>query len=104
MMYQVRFSPEAEEQLVALYRYIAEQASPAIAARYTEAIIDCCEGLAHFPQRGTPRDDLRPGLRLTNYKGRVVIAFAIEGEWVSIIGLFYGGQDFATTLEESLDS
>jgi plasmid stabilization system protein ParE len=37
MSYRVIFSPEAEEQLVALYRYIADAASFDIAARYTRA-------------------------------------------------------------------
>ncbi len=42
MNYRVAFSPEAEEQLVALYGYIAEAASPNIAAQYTEAIVSYC--------------------------------------------------------------
>ncbi|MEB8487948.1 MULTISPECIES: DUF1778 domain-containing protein [Acidithiobacillus] len=37
MSYRVVFSPEAQEQLAELYRYIAEAASPDIAAQYTEA-------------------------------------------------------------------
>jgi plasmid stabilization system protein ParE len=36
MNYHVVFSPEAGEHLVALYHYIADVASPDIAARYTE--------------------------------------------------------------------
>ena len=39
MIFRVVFSPEAEEQLAALYRYIAAAASPDIAALYTEAIV-----------------------------------------------------------------
>lgn len=39
MNYRVVFSPEAEEQLAALYCYIASAASPDIAARHTEAIV-----------------------------------------------------------------
>ena len=38
MKYRVAFSPEAKEQLIELYRYIAIEASPDIAARYTDAI------------------------------------------------------------------
>lgn len=41
----VVFTPEAEEQLAALYRYIATAASPVIAERYTSAIVTHCEGL-----------------------------------------------------------
>ena len=37
MNYRVVFSPEAEEQLLALYGHIAAAASPDIAGRYTEA-------------------------------------------------------------------
>lgn len=70
MNYRVVFSPEAEEQLAALYRYIAVAASPEVAARYTSAIVCYCESLNTFPHRGTKRDDVRPGLRITNYKKR----------------------------------
>jgi len=101
---RVVFSPEAQEQLAELYRYIAEAASPAIAARYTEAIVNYCEGLRAFPLRGVKRDDVRPGLRVTNYKKRTVIAFDVDAERVSIIGVFYGGQDYATILQDDADS
>ena len=70
MSFRVVFSPEAQEQLVELYRYIAEAASPETAARYTAAIVSYCESLRTFPHRGTMRDDVRPGLRVTNYKKR----------------------------------
>lgn len=98
MIYQVVFAPEAVAQLEALYRYIAEAASPHVAQRYTSAIVTYCETLQKFPQRGTRRDDIRPGLRITNYKGRAVIAFEVGVDLVSIIGVFYGGQDFESEL------
>lgn len=103
MTYRVAFSPEAEEQLAALYRYIVVAASPTTAQRYVSAIIDYCETLRTFPLRGARRDDIRPGLRVTNYKGRVVIAFDVDGEQVSIIGVFYGGLDYATVLKDGID-
>jgi plasmid stabilization system protein ParE len=37
---------------------------------------------------GTLRDDLRPGLRITHYKKRAVIAFDVEADQVSILGVF----------------
>jgi plasmid stabilization system protein ParE len=63
--------------------------------------VACCERLSNFPRRGTARDDIRPGLRITNYKGRTVIAFGVDDESlrVSILGLFYGGQDYEAALE-----
>lgn len=100
MNHRVVFSPEAQEQLAELYRYIAEAASPDTAARYTEAIVSYCESLRMFPLRGTQRDDVRTGLRITNYKKRTVIAFDVDAEVVSIIGIFYGGQDYETVLRD----
>ena len=102
MKYRIVFSPEAEEQLVALYDYIADAASPDIALRYTEAIVSYCESLHSFPLRGTARGDVRPGLRITNYKKRMVVAFEVDmtAGQVSIIGLFYGGQDYEMLLQE----
>jgi plasmid stabilization system protein ParE len=101
--YTVIFTPEAQEQLAALYHYIAVAASPEVAARYTNAIVTYCEGLHTFPLRGTCRDDIRPGLRITHYKKRTVIAFDVDAELVSIIGVFYGGQDYETDLQSELD-
>jgi toxin ParE1/3/4 len=62
MPHRVVFAPEAQAQLLELYRYIAE-ASPATALRFTDAIVAHCEDLADFPLRGPAREDLRPGLR-----------------------------------------
>lgn len=104
MQYAIVFTPEAEEQLAAIYRYIATAASPVIAERYTGAIISYCEGLSTFPQRSIRHDDIRPGLHVTNNKKRTVIAYTVEAERVSIIGVFYGGQDYETALQFEPDS
>ena len=103
MAYTVEFAPEALEQLAALYRYIATAASPEVAKRYTAAIVTYCEELRTFPHRGNQRDDIRPGLRTTNYRKRAVIAFAVDAKQVSIVGVFYGGQDFEAALQLELD-
>lgn len=103
MIYRVVFSPDAQDQLAELYHYIAEAASPDIAVQYTEAIVSYCESLRTFPHRGTMRDDVRPGLRITNYRRRAVIAFDVDAEVVSILGVFYGGQDYETILQDDPD-
>ena len=103
MNYRVVFSPHAQEQLVELYRYISEAASNDVAARYTEAIVSYCESLRVFPLRGTRRDDVRSGLRITHYRKRTVIAFAVDADVVSIIGVFYGGRDHETMLRDDGD-
>lgn len=45
--------------------------------RYTDAIVTYCETLQTFSLIGTRRDDVSPGLRITNYKSRAVIAFNV---------------------------
>jgi toxin ParE1/3/4 len=82
-----------------IYRYIARETSPAIAERFTGAIVDHCEEFNTFPQRGVQRDDLRPGLRTVGFRRRVTIAFTIDRDTVTTIGVFYGGQDYEAALK-----
>lgn len=103
-MYCIVFAPEAEAQLVALYLHIAVAASPEIAANYTEAIVKQCESLRTFPLRGTRRDYIRPGLRTFGFRRRVTIAFEAADDVVTILGIFYGGQNYETVLKESSES
>ncbi len=100
MTYRVVFSPEAEEHLDQLYRYIAEAADPTVAARYVDAVIGYCEGLAEFPLRGRARDDIRPGLRTLSYQKRAVVAFAVRADTVVVLGVFHGGRDYEAILND----
>ncbi len=104
-LYTVVFTREAEEQIAALYHYIAAVSSPTTAEHYTSAIITHCEEMHTVPNRGTKRDDVRKGLRITNYKRRVVIAFSVDDNAlrVTIIGIYYGGQNFEAALESDDD-
>jgi toxin ParE1/3/4 len=96
----VIFTPEAEDQLIELYRYIAASGSAELAARYTEEIVAFCEELAAFSRRGRARDDIRAGLRTIGFRRRVVIAFAVLGQAVVIAGIFYGGRDYEAALSD----
>lgn len=80
MAYRVIFTPEAEEQLAGLYRYISMAASPDIAAEFVDGIVSYCESLRSFPLRGIKREDIRPGLRITGYRKRVVVAFEVDAD------------------------
>lgn len=101
MTHRVVFTPEAEDQLNDLYRYIAQAATPDTAAGHVDAVITYCEGLAEFPHRGLARDDIRPGLRTTSYRKRTVVAFAVLDDVVAIIGIFHGGRDYEAILRET---
>lgn len=47
---------------------------------------------------------MRPGLRITNYKKRAVIAFDVDADVISVIGVYYGGQDYETILQDDQDA
>jgi plasmid stabilization system protein ParE len=83
-----------------LFEFIASEGYPETADEYIAQIIDYCESLSTFPHRGNKRDDIRRGLRTTNYRGRVVIAFTVIDETVVILGVYYGGRNFERDLSD----
>ena len=106
MSYTVRFAPVVLEQIAELESYISRSSSPAAASRYIEAILGYCERLATFPSRGRKRDDLLPGLRITTYRRRTVIAFLVDpkARIVSIVGIYHGGQNYECKLPAESES
>ncbi len=90
---EVLFTPSAARQLRALHRYIAQHSYESRADDYIQRIVDFCKDLETFPQRGTRRDDILPGLRTIGFERRVTIAFMVTQEAVLIEGVFYGGRD-----------
>ena len=99
--HRVILSPEAEAHLESIYRHIAVDASPKIAHRYTEAIARKCAGLATFPRRGTPREDLGPGLRTLAFRRRATIIYSVEPGEVTILGIFYAGVDYEALMRDT---
>lgn len=101
MTYRIAYSPRALTQLEALYLYIADAAGPERAMAFVASITDYCERLETFPLRGTPREDIRPGLRLLGFRRRVTIALIVTDDAVNILGVFYGGQDVEAAMQEA---
>lgn len=91
--FEVVISAQAAEELADRRRYLVEAASADVAARYLDLIDARCESLATFPHRGTPRDDLRPGLRSISVKRTATIFFTVEGDQVLILHIAFRGQD-----------
>lgn len=103
MAHKVVFTPEARNDLRWLYNAIAQVGGTRRAFSYTDRVTARCLGLATFPERGTRRDDLRPGLRVVGFARRVSIAFQIAGNSVIILRILYGGQDLSTHFTEDRD-
>ena len=98
--YEVVFSPEARDELMALYRFIADHAGDVVAMGYLERIEVFCRDFAEFPERGMRRDDLLPGLRVVGFERRVSLAFHIESDRVTFDRIIYGGRDVDALIRE----
>ncbi|HYC14207.1 MAG TPA: type II toxin-antitoxin system RelE/ParE family toxin [Stellaceae bacterium] len=98
--FRVGFRPLAEADLIALYDRIASQSGEAAAEAYVARIEATCRALATFPERGTRRDDLMPGLRTIGFERRATIAFRVAASEVVIVRIFYGGRDYERRLRE----
>jgi len=96
--HRVIFSPEAAADLSELYDYIAKQSGAAVAFNYLRRIEAYCAGFKHSAERGTKRDDLRPGLRTAGFERRITLAFHLDAESVIIDRVLYGGRDIKRTL------
>jgi toxin ParE1/3/4 len=94
MIYEIRFRPMAIADLSELYEWITEQGGKRTAEAYLDRIEAACFSLSTFPERGTRRDDLSPGIRVMGFERRALIAFRVVGGVVTIIRIFYGGQDY----------
>ena len=100
MAAEIRFRPLAVRDLFDLYDFIAAQSGRQRAGDYIGRIEAACFQLKDFPERGTKRDDLAPGLRTLGFEGRATIAFRVQDGEVEIVRIFYGGRDIETALDE----
>ncbi len=93
--YTVILHEQAEAELLKLYGELAsyERAGPDIAWNYISGIRSFLNELSAFPKRGTVRQGNIPGLRIIGYRRSVSIAFAVEDNYVMVLGVFYGGQE-----------
>jgi len=97
---KVLFAPEARDDLLSLYAYIAEQSGPSTAIGYINRIERYCLGFELASERGTRRDDIREGLRIVGFERRVTIAFHVEPDAVVIDRIFYAGRDVDRILRD----
>jgi toxin ParE1/3/4 len=102
MAYPVSFSAAAEADLFAIYDYIAEHAGGTIALRFVESIEKYCRGFENAPERGTRRNDLRPGLRTVGFRRRATILFEVDRNTrhVVIHGIYYAGRSIEGLAQE----
>lgn len=95
----VEIADEARDDLIRLYEWIAEAASPATALSYTSRLETYVLGFEYAAERGHLREDIRPGLRIVGFEHRVTIAFVVEEYRVVILRIFYGGQNWTALIQ-----
>ena len=93
MEYRIKLHQLAEAELAGMYDEIAATAGPEIASHYVGGIYELIRGLKTFAQRGTVREGDIPGLRIIGYRRTTSIAFVVDGDVVTVLGVFRRGKN-----------
>lgn len=88
----VVWSPEAEQDILDNWRYLAEQASTLVADRQLKSIEATCHSLTKMPFRGRPRGELRPGLRSV-LVGSYVAFYRVAATTIDIVRVVHQRRD-----------
>ena len=90
----VILAPEARDDLITLYDWIAAAAHPRTAWGYIERIEAFLQGMRFASERGLRRDDIRAGLRITSFERRVTVGFTVDAASVVILRIFHAGRNW----------
>ncbi len=91
-MRKVLFSPEAIEDLEAIWLYIAQD-SPARADDFLDKLYTLCnDNLASFPEIGTERDYLDKDISVFPYKSYLIF-YRYNISRIEIIRILHGSRD-----------
>ena len=90
-MRRLEFAPEAETDLLTIADYIARD-NPERARSFIDELESRCVRLLDFPDAGTLRSELAPGLRSTPH-GRYVIFYTPGTNVVRIERILHGSRD-----------
>ncbi len=88
-------SPEAESDLLGIWRYIFQESNTQTGDRLIESIIDGIFLVARHPFAGRLRNELRAGLRSFPIRSYVLF-YRIDGENINILRVLHGQRDIET--------
>ncbi len=85
----LRYSAEAELDLLAIHAYIAQHSA---ASRTIRNIDKKCQLLAEMPGIGAPRDQIRLGMRLWTV-GQYLVLYRVETDGIFVVRIVHGRRD-----------
>jgi hypothetical protein len=56
-----------------------------------------------LPSAGQLHEDIKPDLRMVGFERRVTVAFTVDETTVTILRLFYGGQDWSQSFQDDAE-
>lgn len=98
MLRALRYTKQAEDDLLLIHSYIA-QYSPRAAERFVTHLHETCVHLSEMPGMGVRRDELRQGLRqwvVSDY----LILYRIDDTGIQVVRLVHGRRDLTKLVSE----
>jgi toxin ParE1/3/4 len=99
----VDWSPEAEHDLLAIWIYVAREASPDVADEQLRFVDRACEALAQWPHSGRARDELFRGVRSIAVEAYVVF-YRVGNSAIEIVRVLHGRRDVDAIFARSAES
>lgn len=64
---------------------------------YLDRVEAFLRSLSFGSERGTRRDDVRPGLRTVGFERRLTVAFVVDDNSVTVLRVFGAGRDWESS-------
>lgn len=64
---------------------------------YLDRVEAFVRSLSFGSERGTRRDDVRPGLRTVGFERRLTVAFVVDDNSVTVLRVFGAGRDWESS-------
>ena len=99
-MAELIYSPEAENDLIEGWLYIAEDKDLETADRVLSSVWNKCSALLKSPELGRRREELSPGLRSIR-QGSYVIFYRLARDGVEIARVLHGARDIEGEFQDN---
>ena len=93
MTFRLELSPTTRADLVTVHDWIVGEADDDVADAYLRRVIAKLATLVDFPNRRTPRPELGRDIRSISFERRLIIAYRVEADIVTILRVVDGARD-----------